>query len=78
MFVIVEESHIVLREKGVYRQGKVYLRNNGLYAGWGTGFIRLLKHDNGTSKPNVTYDELVLPFTPSADQIGRLLGPQQP
>lgn len=75
MFVIIEEGHIVLRKGGIYRQAKVYVRNGYIYAGYSGGFIRLLKHEKGTSCPHVTYDELHLPFEPEYDSIGILKKP---
>ena len=69
MFHVIEDAHAILRSGGVYKQVKLYRRNDGLYAGWGSGFIRLLNH--GTSKPNVSVDEIV-GVEHVADKLGRL------
>lgn len=51
-------AYAVLQSKGVWRQAKVYRRDNMLFAGHGSGFIRLYKH--GTSLPGVTLDSFDL------------------
>ncbi len=55
LFHIVEDVQIVLRAGGVYRQVKVYHRKGKLYAGWGSGFVTLMR-GNGTSHPNITWE----------------------
>ena len=60
LFHIIEDAHCVTRSKGVYRQCKVYRRGNRLYAGYGSGFIRLGGH-GFTSHPDVVYEGLDLP-----------------
>lgn len=75
MFALIEDGHVVLCKGGVFRPAKVYVRNKYLYAGYAGGFIRLGKHDRGTSAKDVLYEELFLPFTPTADSIGRLMQP---
>lgn len=54
-FHIIDDAAAVLRSKGVYRQAKVYRRGNDVYAGWGNGFIRLLR-GSATTHPNVSWD----------------------
>ena len=75
MFAIVEDGYVVLRQRGVFRPAKVYVRNRYLYANHGSGFIRLCHHENGTSVPDISHEELTLPFTPARDNIGRLMKP---
>lgn len=75
MFTIIEESYIVLRKGGVFRPGKVFVRNGFLYAGHGSGFVSLNKYEKGTSVPKMTYEDLTLPFDPVADGLGRLQKP---
>lgn len=77
MFTIIEESYIVLRKGGVFRQSKVYVRNGYLYAGYGSGFVMLSRHEQGTSVPKMTYEDLTIPFQPAKDQIGRLMKPTE-
>lgn len=56
MFHIVEDAFVITRARGVYRQVKLYSRRGYLHAGHGTGYIRLTA--NGTSSPNVSWDEI--------------------
>lgn len=57
LFHIIEDVHAVLRCRGVYRQTKVFYREDKVYAGWGSGFIRLFPH-GGTTVPSVSWDHL--------------------
>lgn len=75
LFTIIEDGYLVLRKEGVFRPAKVYVRNQYLYAGYGGGFVKLCKHDGGTSVPKLAYEDLTLPFTPVSDGIGRLMKP---
>lgn len=56
-FHVIEDSAVILRSKGVYRQAKVYRRADEVYAGWSNGFIRLLA-GSATTHPNVTWDDI--------------------
>ena len=60
LFHIIEDAQVVLRNKGVYHQKKVYRRGDRLFAAWGSGFIRLGGGD-ATSCPGVSYETLDLP-----------------
>jgi len=73
LFHVIDDAQVILRSKGVYKQAKVYQRNDRLYAGHGSGFIGLSK--SGTTGPNISVDELVLGFEPDADPLGRLYMP---
>lgn len=76
MFALIEDGYLVLRKDGVFRPAKIYVRNQYLYAGYGGGFVKLSKHDGGTSVPKLTYEDLTIPsFKPVADSIGRLMKP---
>lgn len=75
MFTVIEESYIVLRLGGVFRPAKVFVRKGYLYANHGSGFVMLSKHENGTSVPRMTYEDLTVPFTPVSDHLGRLQKP---
>ena len=72
MFTIIEDGYVVLVKRGLYKQAKVYSRNGYIFAGYSGGFIRLSKNEGATSVPDLKYEDLVLPFTPKADSIGRL------
>jgi hypothetical protein len=58
-FHIIEEAAVILRTKGVWKQAKVYIRGQAIYAGAGGGFVRLYK-GGGTSTPNVSWDDIDL------------------
>lgn len=75
MFALIEDGYVLLRKGGVFRPAKVYVRNNFLYANYGGGFVRLSKNDGATSCRDLLYEDLSLPFTATADSIGRLLKP---
>ena len=60
LFHIIEDAQVVLSSKGVFHQKKVYRRGDRLYAGWGSGFIRLGGGD-ATSNPNVSWEGIDLP-----------------
>ena len=55
LFSEISDAQVILRSKGVYRQVKLFRRGEHVYAAWGSGFIRLLKH-SGTTVPTVTWD----------------------
>lgn len=58
-FHIIDDATAILVSKGVYRQAKVYRRGKDLFAGHGSGFIRLFRE--GTSLPNVRLDAIDVP-----------------
>lgn len=62
LFHIIEDAHVIVRSKGVFRQAKVYRRGERLFAGYGAGFIRLGSGDS-TSAPGVAYEDLDMPPT---------------
>lgn len=55
LFTEIPDAQVILRSRGVYRQAKLFRRGEQVFAAWGSGFIRLLKH-SGTTVPNVTWD----------------------
>lgn len=72
-FHLVDEAAVILQSKGVYRQVKVFRRENGLYAAHGSGFVRLYEN-HGTSHPTLRWDDIELPGNVSytAGQFGKL------
>ena len=72
-FHIIEDGAAILVSKGVYRQTKGYHKGFAVFAGWGSGFIRL--HANGgTSLPNVRHDGLDIGrLRTENNPLGRLL-----
>jgi len=57
LFHVIDDCFVVVRERGVFRQAKVYRRGKHVYAGVGSGFVRLM-HQGGTSRPNMVWDDL--------------------
>lgn len=55
LFHVIPDSYVVLRSRGVYRQAKLYKRDEKLYAGYGSGYIGL-RRNNGTTAPNISWD----------------------
>ena len=68
-FHLIDEAAAILVSKGVFRQAKVYRRGSALYAGYGTGFIRLYR--DGTSAPNVRCEAVETPLPTKFDALGR-------
>ncbi|TPN26601.1 hypothetical protein FKO01_25335 [Mesorhizobium sp. B2-3-3] len=70
---IPDGAAILVTKAGVYRQVKIFSRGGEVYAGHGTGFIRLFKN-GGTSTPTIRYAGLDLAgHKTSEDALGRLL-----
>ena len=64
MFNVIEGATAVTKCKGIYRQGKVYVRDERIYLQWSNGFITVSKASGRwtTSLPDVILDEINLPF----------------
>lgn len=60
LFHIIDGAQVIMRSRGVFHQKKVYIRGDRLFAGWGTGFVRIGPQDS-TSAPNVSWESIVLP-----------------
>ena len=54
-FQIIDDSAVVLRSRGVFRQVPVFRRGETLYAKQGSGFVQL-RQGGGTSVPSMTWD----------------------
>lgn len=54
LFHIIDEGQAIICARGVYRQVKVYRRGEDVYAGHGSGFIKLYG-GGGTSAPKVSW-----------------------
>lgn len=78
-FSVIEDSLVVLRNKGVYRQAQAYRRagSDNIYVNWGSGFIRL-GGQNMTTVANVVYESLDLPFATIKGKFGEPLLPSGP
>ncbi|PBB75187.1 hypothetical protein CK227_10370 [Mesorhizobium sp. WSM4308] len=70
---IPDAAAILVTQAGVYRQVKLYRRGDEVYAGQGTGFIRLFRN-GGTSTPHTKYAGLDLAgLRADEDRLGRLI-----
>ena len=58
-FVQIDNAQAILRYRGVYRQVDLYAHNQQVFAKWGSGFVRLLTYQQGTTKPAVQWVELM-------------------
>ncbi len=56
MFHMIDDAVVITYSRGVYKQAKVYRKGKTLFAGHGSGFIRMMK--NGTSAPNVSISDI--------------------
>lgn len=61
LFHQIEDANAILFSRGVFRQAKLFQRNGQLFAGVGSGFVRLCEK-GGTSAPNITWVDLDIEF----------------
>lgn len=77
LFHTIDDSFVILRSNGVFKQTTCYSRNGEVYAKHGSGFIKLLKHKTGsghaTTAPNISWEEIELPYTPEFSAQGVML-----
>lgn len=75
-FHIIDDAAVILRSRGVYRQAKVFVRGDGLFAGHGGGFVRLYTN-GGTSVPTLSWEDIDVgqPGPVLSDGMHRLLAP---
>lgn len=73
LFHILDDTFVIIRSRGVYRQAKVYVRGSDVFAGWGGGFVRLCGN-GGTSHPNVSWVELS-PHPGIQESAGKFFAP---
>lgn len=72
MFNIIEDSVVILRNNGVFTQTQAYVYNNQVFAKKGAGFVKLLKHLNGTSHPQTSWVSYTIPIDVKFNPIGVL------
>lgn len=61
LFHIIDDSFVIYRKNGIYKQEQVYERNSYLYTKQGNGFSRLCKTWEGklgTTCPNTIIEEI--------------------
>jgi len=56
-FTIIDDAFAIIHQRGIYRQARVYLRGDVMYAGYGAGFVKL-SQGGATSAPNVRWAEI--------------------
>lgn len=73
-FHVIEDAAVIIRRKGLFRQVRVFLRGNGIYASYAGGFVRLYAM-GGTGIPDLSWDEIDLNNgqEPFSDTHGKLL-----
>ena len=57
LFHVIDDGQVIIRNKGVYRQVKIYRRGKDIYAAHGLGFIKLMA-TGATSHPNISWMEV--------------------
>jgi hypothetical protein len=70
-FNILDDTYVILYKKGVYKQAKVFVRNNLLYAEYGSGYILLCR--TGTSIPTVAIKGFCFGFNPDTNNLGQYI-----
>lgn len=78
MFHEIQDSSVILKSRGVYKQTACFSHKGQVFAKNGSGFIKLFKHLNGTSNPNVSWEDVQLPFPISYTPTGVMLVPEVP
>jgi len=56
-FEVIDDATIIVYKRGIYKQVSAYKRNGNVYAGAGTGFVRL-KMSGATSDPSLKWEEV--------------------
>jgi hypothetical protein len=72
LFSLIEDKFAIIRNKrGVYRQVKLYQRDEQLYAGCHGGYVRLMK-EKRTSHPDVIWEHIEVAFNQPTELSGGL------
>lgn len=75
-FHIIPDSYVIVRERGVWRQTKLFHRDGQLYAGLKGGFVQL-RRQGGTTIPNISWDEIDgVRFVENRGAIGAVTAPE--
>lgn len=78
-FTELTGSSVVLQSNGVFKVSRLYHYNSQVFAAWGSGFIKLYKHEDGTSAPKVRWEKRSIDFgyptprEPLFDKLGRMV-----
>ena len=65
-FHVVEDAAVILRVKSVFKQAKVFVRGDGVYAASSGGYVRLYA-GGGTGVPSVSWDDIDLGTVDKSD-----------
>lgn len=57
LFHVIDDAQVIIRSHGVWRQVPMYHRGDSIYAGVGSGYVRL-EACGKTSAPNVSWDDM--------------------
>jgi hypothetical protein len=57
VFTVIDTGLAIMRSRGVYKQVELYTYGERVFAKWNGGYIGLMKHQNGTTKPDVHWIE---------------------
>lgn len=76
MFHIINDSSVIIKSGGVYKQVPVFTHDRQIFAKNGSGFIKLFRHLNGTSSPKISWEDLRLPFVVTYNNVGTLMMPE--
>jgi hypothetical protein len=71
MFTKLEGDQALMKSGGVFKVVDLYAFEDGLYAQWGTGFVRLYQNGS-TTKPKLFVEKLVTDRPIYRDVHGRL------
>lgn len=71
-FHVIDDAVCIIRNRGVYRQVKVFRRGDFLYAGYGAGFVALYGN-SGTSHPHISWDEIDAGCETTIGKLGKLV-----
>lgn len=80
LFHRVDDTHAILRRKGVYYQAPLYTRDGRIYARVGGGFVLLLRNNNSTH-PDISWEEISDPvnaITWQPNKEPELAAPSEP
>lgn len=78
-FTELPGSSVVLQSNGVFKVSRLYHYNTQIFAAWGSGFIKLYRHEDGTSAPKVRWEKSSIdlgsptPSNPLFDKLGRMV-----
>jgi hypothetical protein len=70
-FTAIPEAQGIIYSNGVYRQTALYTRGQGVYAKYGSGYVRL-SQGGATSHPKIRWSDLDTPHGHISETGGRV------